>query len=272
MFCASYGFAQDIIILKNGSEIEAKVENISSSEISYLRKDSPNGPIYSLNIGDIFMIKYENGTKDLFGDNSSLSYDYPYPIVSKSYAVGDWFDESGIKGIVVYVDESGRHGLVMYPKNHQKDGWKPKETSYSREHHDFGANNPDDGYLNLLAQKQWAENNGKDFNYFFPQASYVEQLGQGWYIPSKNEVILIALAYNGGQLSKANKEARKKFNETLKSHGGKKINWSHRIASSTEYALGEYISILIEDGSFVTPSKVHGPLTTFGYIRPVHKF
>lgn len=271
--CAINTTAQDIIIMKNGDEIEAHIKSISQSEVSYFRHDAPQGPLYSLPVTDIFMIKYQNGTKDMFGNQpAGYNYDYPYPETSKTYSVGDWFDESGISGIVIYVDDSGTHGLVMYPKNLHVTSNNPKDTSYSREYGNFGAISYDDGYLNLLALRQWAETNDKDYDYTFPQASYVKILGPGWYIPAANEVFHIALAFNGGQIVKADKEARKRFNNTLKSHGGKKLDSGNRITSSSEYSYGEYICVDMEHGTFSTPQKIHGLFTISGYTRPVHKF
>jgi hypothetical protein len=58
--------AQDIIIFKNGEEIKAKVTEVESIEIKYLKFDNQIGPVYTVNKADVFMIKYENGTKDVF--------------------------------------------------------------------------------------------------------------------------------------------------------------------------------------------------------------
>lgn len=59
-------FSQDIIVKKDGDEIKAKVTEVSISEIKYKKHESPNGPIYTILKNDVFMIKYENGTKDVF--------------------------------------------------------------------------------------------------------------------------------------------------------------------------------------------------------------
>lgn len=57
--------AQDIIIKIDGSEIQAKVIEIGTTEIKYTRFGSDT-PVYSLLKSDIFMIKYEDGEKDVF--------------------------------------------------------------------------------------------------------------------------------------------------------------------------------------------------------------
>lgn len=56
----------DNIILKDGTEISAKVEEISESIIKYRRCDNLSGPLYSISKSKVFMIKYSNGNKDIF--------------------------------------------------------------------------------------------------------------------------------------------------------------------------------------------------------------
>jgi len=59
--------AQDLIIQKNGDEIKAKVLEIDDVIIKYHKYENLTGPIYSIRKTEVFMIKYENGTKDVFG-------------------------------------------------------------------------------------------------------------------------------------------------------------------------------------------------------------
>ncbi|MDR1341742.1 MAG: hypothetical protein LBK18_00635 [Prevotellaceae bacterium] len=65
-------FAQDIITLKNGDEIKAKVQEIGISEVKYKKYDNLTGPLYTLLKAEIFMIKYENGKKDIFKDEPAV--------------------------------------------------------------------------------------------------------------------------------------------------------------------------------------------------------
>jgi len=60
--------AQDIITLKNGDEIQAKVLEIEDQTIKYKKFDNPSGPNYTLKKAEIFMIRYENGSKDVFNE------------------------------------------------------------------------------------------------------------------------------------------------------------------------------------------------------------
>lgn len=64
-------FSQDIVILKNGDEIEAKVLEIDDNVIKYKRASNPTGPTYKLEKSKIFMIRYESGDKDMFGNSDT---------------------------------------------------------------------------------------------------------------------------------------------------------------------------------------------------------
>lgn len=58
--------AQDVITLKNGDEINGKVTKVTPTEIEYKLASNPDGPTYTKPVADIFMVKYENGQKDVF--------------------------------------------------------------------------------------------------------------------------------------------------------------------------------------------------------------
>lgn len=58
--------AQDVIIKKNGDEIQAKVLTVSGSEVGYKKWSNQEGPTYTLSLQEVFMIKYINGDKDVF--------------------------------------------------------------------------------------------------------------------------------------------------------------------------------------------------------------
>jgi len=58
--------AYDIILLKSGNEIKAKVFEITDQLIKYKDFDFLSGPTRNLNISEVFMITYENGKKEVF--------------------------------------------------------------------------------------------------------------------------------------------------------------------------------------------------------------
>jgi len=66
----TYSFAQDVITLKNGNEITALVYEIGDIDVKYKKIDNPNGPNYTLKKSEILMIRYANGSKDVFADTT----------------------------------------------------------------------------------------------------------------------------------------------------------------------------------------------------------
>src|SRR5688572_27815781 len=60
-----FAFSQDKITTKSGDEIEAKVLEITPSEIKFTTADKAN-VLQILPKANVFMIKYENGKKDVF--------------------------------------------------------------------------------------------------------------------------------------------------------------------------------------------------------------
>jgi hypothetical protein len=64
-------FAQDVIVLRSGDEIKSKVVEITPTEIKYKKFDNLEGPTIVILKSDVFMIKYENGTKEVINSSNS---------------------------------------------------------------------------------------------------------------------------------------------------------------------------------------------------------
>jgi len=60
--------AHDLIILRNGSIIDANVLEISPTEIRYRRLDHLDGPVIVIFISEVLTIRYQNGTTQVFGN------------------------------------------------------------------------------------------------------------------------------------------------------------------------------------------------------------
>ena len=58
--------AQDIIVKKDGSTIQAKVLKVTQSEIEYKKISNPTGPSYTISTKELQCINYENGSRDTF--------------------------------------------------------------------------------------------------------------------------------------------------------------------------------------------------------------
>ncbi len=59
-------FCQDILTTKTGEDVLAKIIEVGHTEIKYKKFDNQDGPVFTLLRSDVLMIRYENGTKDIF--------------------------------------------------------------------------------------------------------------------------------------------------------------------------------------------------------------
>lgn len=71
---SSIAKAQDVIVLKNADEIQAKILEISPTTVTYVEWGFQDGPSRIINKRDVFVIKYQNGKKEVFAD-ASMSKD-----------------------------------------------------------------------------------------------------------------------------------------------------------------------------------------------------
>ena len=62
----SFVAAQDLIIMRNGNMIEARVMEISPTEIRYKHFDNLDGPTIVIPVANILSIRYENGNSQIF--------------------------------------------------------------------------------------------------------------------------------------------------------------------------------------------------------------
>ena len=90
LLCGASVFAQDIITLKNGDDIQALVQDIGEVDVKYKKFDNPNGPNYTLKKSEILMIRYANGSKDVFADNTTpTATTTPAPVVKQPSVQSD---------------------------------------------------------------------------------------------------------------------------------------------------------------------------------------
>lgn len=60
--------SQDIIVMKDGSTIQAQVLEIGDTDIKYKKWTNKEGPTYVLEKTNIFSINYQNGEKEVFNN------------------------------------------------------------------------------------------------------------------------------------------------------------------------------------------------------------
>jgi hypothetical protein len=194
--------AQDIILKVNGDEIQSRVAEIGLDEVKYHRFDNLTGPVYSIKKSEIFMITYEDGTKDIFGkqqQSQTKTVTAPAPVtapvrvqqpaaeqtVSLSEAKqGDIVDINGQKAIVFQTYGNG-HGKAMAVKafRGEEKVWC-KKNSYAGKIKTLDIEN---GQANTEAVFGFVQEKGLDIN-DFPVFAWCKSLGAGWYIPSVAEL------------------------------------------------------------------------------------
>lgn len=63
--------AQDLLVRNNGEETEVKVLEVSRDYVKYKKFSNPDGPVFTVPVSEIFMIRYEDGTKTVFGEGGN---------------------------------------------------------------------------------------------------------------------------------------------------------------------------------------------------------
>lgn len=72
MFVTIMAKAQDIITKKNGDDIQAKVMEITLNELKYKNFNNLDGPIISILKSDVILVRYQNGSKDVFAEEKPI--------------------------------------------------------------------------------------------------------------------------------------------------------------------------------------------------------
>lgn len=114
-------------------------------------------------------------------------------VASAKYKVGDIYNENGVKGIVVTVTDDGNHGMLM-SLTCASERWTDGDLKFETK-----AFYEDDGQKNMAEIEKYINNSGKswkDFDLF----EWARSLGEGWYIPSSDELLTVMKSINGGSL------------------------------------------------------------------------
>ena len=173
----------------------------SSTEGSYVSSDKiTSAKLVRLNYDDIgehgkdlsysftrtrAIHKFGNGTSSSNYSSSSSNYSSSsYSTSGKSYKVGDLYNENGKKGVVIWTDASGRYGkIVSLEKSSSEMAWASAYEDCNKRH---GTADQHDGYKNMQKIQSipgWREK--------FPPFAWCADLGEGWYLPTVNELWLI---------------------------------------------------------------------------------
>lgn len=233
--------AQDIILLRSAEEINGKVVEISSDELKYRRADMKDGPIYTIKVSSVFSVTYANGTVESFNSSSDTSSDseptydsYPYPNVTKSYKVGDFFDEDGIRGVVIHTTDNGRHGLILSCRESSDNmSWGYVKKNERVEVFETGARNRDDGWENMKTIAEIIDKTNLSW-LDFPAFNFCRDMGHGWYLPAVNEIMMIFNLASEHPKKQYDLKPYKEVNNALNRLSSYGVDGYHPYMSSTE--------------------------------------
>lgn len=137
----------------------------------------------------------------------------PKQALGTTYKVGDIYNQNGVIGVVVSVDDSGMHGLIMSLQSSKARWIADNDLKF-----ETTAFYEDNGVKNMEIIAKYIDENGKSWN-DFPLFAWARSLGEGWYIPSKNETLEIWKNINGGTLTYS-KSVFKRFDKAQRKFGG----------------------------------------------------
>lgn len=283
--------AQDLIVKTDASQVEARVLEISPDAVRYKRFSNPDGPTYVLPVAEIRYIRYANGEVEYYAKEvpaepltparsageaqeqaageteAAPQAEAPRPApeyVLRRYEVGDLYDRDGVKGVVCIVSDEGTHGLVISLEQIYLT-WSEFRKPDLRA---VGAGNRTDGEENMRTVEAYIAANGLSWD-DFPAFKWCRERGEGWYLPSIDELLTIGHNYNGGSRMKNNRQARNKFNDALKDAGGKRMDRMVYYFSSTEM---DEKNAYTSHTSLEPPYVVEIPKYNKFLVRAVHKF
>lgn len=335
--CALAAEAQDLIVKRDSTRVEARVEEITPEHIRYRRFAAPAGPVYVLPVTQVAYIRYTDGYCDRFdaparpekkADPEGVAASVIAPATPvkaetpavpaqpaaaarpvtpdasvnpaaatpaevkpeavkpaaaaesapapqdryadrsyyfRPYEVGNLYDDGRLKGVIIEVTEDGRHGMIVSLE--EAPGmlaWVADKANVGV----MGLNDLKDGRNNMARLAEHIAAAGGSWS-DYPAFEWCRSLGEGWYLPSIDEVLRMAVAFNGGSTMAYNRKARTEFNKILAENGGKKLDRMAFYFSSTEVDDRQVSSLDMN----VTPTKIEPlPKYTKWRVRAVHRF
>ncbi len=303
----SAAVAQDLIVRTDSTRIEARVTEVSPETVRYKRFSNPNGPTYVLPVAGIDYIRYANGETDRFRQPAAPAPAPDAPVAGapaapapapdapvaapapasatasapaasapaapaalpvqyelKRYAVGDYYDFNGVKGVVCKVTEDGLHGMVVS----LDEVMIPWSVFRKPDLRTVGAVDRTDGRVNMEIVARYIAENGLSWD-DFPAFKWCREQGEGWYLPAIDEVLAIGNNFNGGTRMHYDRQARNRFNDALKEHGGKRMDRLVYYFSSTEQ---DEKSVYTSHMDMKPPYVVGIPKYNKFLVRAVHLF
>ncbi len=99
----------------------------------------------------------------------------------KTYYIGDYYNENGKQGVVFEVSADGKHGkIVSMKQSTEKLRWSSDSIEQKRL---IGTDSQKDGVYNMTKVKAIPDWQSK-----YPAFKWCADLGEGWYLPSREEL------------------------------------------------------------------------------------
>lgn len=184
--------------------------------------------------------------KAIYGDYESAEVTITVK-EARVYAPGDLYEEDGVKGVVFYVENGGVSGLIM-SLDEEYLAWST-ENVWANCTSGRGDWNTED-MLKLGADK-------------YPAAKWCVDHGEGWYLPSSQELHLMWTAVSNGT-HVFDHEFIKLYNDKLETPITEDYYWSSNETSET---MGELVAFMEDSVVCLDPQK-----TNKFNVRAVYKF
>ena len=133
-----------------GEEIEAKVIEVTEEVIKYYKYNKTEGPLYSINVDNVFMIKYSDGSKDVFSNSST----------------------ENIKDIMTDTIKDSRDGKKYKIIKIGDQWWMAENLRYETERCQCYDNKPE---------------NCKECGYYYIYKEAIKACPEGWHLPTDND-------------------------------------------------------------------------------------
>ena len=109
-----------------------------------------------------------------------------------AYKVGDLYDVDGVKGLIFRVNEDGQSGLIVsLTESQTKLAWSTELVVTNATSRKNGAENCE----KIMAIADWSSK--------YPAFVWCKSLGDGWYIPSVNELRELLIIGSGNTFTQA---------------------------------------------------------------------
>lgn len=266
--------AQDLVVKTDSTRIQAQVVEVSPEAVRYKRFTAPNGPTYVLPVAQISYIRYADGFVENYNHTKAAPAAPAAPAPKKAeetpapapapapqpapvqqptpapqaapqpapapavpvgyevtYEVGQYYDYMGVRGVICHVTPDGKHGLILSLDEVMIDWSTFRKGSLC----EVGATSTTDGAANMAAVAKYIADNNLSWDNF-PAFKWCREKGEGWYLPSIDEMLTISNNYNGGNRLRNDRHARIAFNDSLKNHNGARMDNKCYYFSSTEHS------------------------------------